>query len=87
MIITIKETKTTTREINIEFPFTTHDKEDNKYFFNYDMNKCIVINLNTNTIFSYRYSNEGLQFEQISKEKFYAAFDENLKELLQILNK
>jgi hypothetical protein len=87
MIITIRETQTIERELNIEFPFITYDKENFKYFFNYDINKCIEINLNTNTIFSSRYSNEGLQFEQISKEKFYAAFDENLKELLQILNK
>jgi hypothetical protein len=87
MIIKIKQTVRTEKEINIEFPFITFDKEDNKFFFNYELNKCIQVNKNTNTIFHSRFSNEGLEFQEIKKEIFYSAFDENLQELLRILNK
>lgn len=51
MIIKIKQTQTIEKELNIEFPFVTYDSIDNKYFFNYELNKCIQINMNTNTIF------------------------------------
>jgi hypothetical protein len=87
MIIKIKQTVQTEKEINIEFPFVTYDSIDNKYFFNYELNKCIQINMNTNTIFHSRFSNEGLEFQEIYKEIFYSAFDKNLQELLNILNK
>jgi hypothetical protein len=87
MIIKIKQTQTIEKEINIEFPFITYDNEDKKYFFNYEENKCIQINMNTNTIFHSRFSNEGLQFSEISKTMFYNAFDKNMQELLDILNK
>ena len=87
MIITIRETKTTTREINIEFPFITYDSEDQKYYFNYDLNKCIEINIHTQSIFHSRYSNSGFEYEQVSKEQFYKEFDMNMQQLLELLNK
>ena len=34
MIIKVKQTVQTEKEINIEFPFVTYDSTDNKYFFN-----------------------------------------------------
>lgn len=87
MIIKIKQTQTIEKELNIEFPFVTYDSIDNKYFFNYELNKCIQINMNTNTIFHSRFSNEGLEFQEIYKESFYKAFDENIQTLLNILEK
>jgi hypothetical protein len=87
MIIKIKQTVQTEKEINIEFPYVTFDNENKKYFFNYDLNKCIEFSLYTNSIFHSRYSNDGLEFPEIRKEDFFKAFDENLQELLIILNK
>jgi len=87
MIIKVRTTVQTEKEINIEFPFVTFDKEDQKYFFNYEENKCIQINIHTNTIFHSRFSNEGIEFTEIKKEEFFKAFDENLQTILNILNK
>jgi hypothetical protein len=87
MIIKIKQTVQTEKEININFPFITYDVLDNKYYYNYDYLHCIQVNKSTNTIFHSRFSNEGLEFTEIRKEDFFKAFDENLQELLTILNK
>ena len=86
MIIKVKETHTTEREIEINFPLFTYDETTNKYYYNYKEKKCIVINLNYNAIQNWEYLNEGLEYRQISKELFFAAFDENLKNILTILN-
>ena len=86
MIIKVKETTTTEREIEINFPLFTYDESTNKYYYNYAEKKCIVINLNYKAIQNWEYLNEGLEYRQISKELFFAAFDENLKEILTILN-
>jgi len=47
----------------------------------------MILNLNTGSILNLHYSNEGFEFEQIKKELFFVAFDENLQTLLNILNK
>lgn len=87
MIIKVRTTTTTEKEINIEFPFVTFDKVGNKYYYNSDENKCIILNLNTSSILNLHYSNEGFEFEQIKKELFFVAFDSNMQNLLNILNK
>jgi hypothetical protein len=87
MIIKVKQTVQIEKELNIEFPFITFDQEDKKYFFNYEINKCIQISLYTSSIFHSRYSNDGLEFQEIRKEEFFKAFDLNLQNLLEILNK
>jgi len=87
MILKVRTTQTTEKEINIEFPFVTFDKLENKYYYNSDENKCMILNLNTGSILNLHYSNEGFEFEQIKKELFFVAFDENLQTLLNILNK
>ena len=86
MIIKVKETTTTEREIEINFPLFTYDETTNKYYYNYAEKKCIVINLNYNAIQNWEYLNEGLEYRQISKKLFFAAFDVNLKKILTILN-
>ena len=68
MIIKVRTTQTTEKEINIEFPFVTFDKLENKYYYNSDENKCMILNLNTGSILNLHYSNEGFEFEQIKKE-------------------
>jgi hypothetical protein len=87
MIIKVRTTQTTEKEINIEFPFVTFDKLENKYYYNSDENKCMILNLNTGSILNLHYSNEGFEFEQIKKELFFVAFDSNMQNLLNILNK
>jgi hypothetical protein len=86
MIIKVKETHITEREIEISFPLFTYDETKNKYYYNYGEKKCIVINLDYKSIQNWLYLNEGLEYRQISKELFFAAFDENLKNILTILN-
>ena len=87
MIIKVRTTQTTEKEINIEFPFITFDNEEQKYFYNYEFNKCIQLSYQTGSILHTRYSNEGLNFPQINKEIFYRIFDNNLQILLNIINK
>ena len=87
MIIKIKQTVQTEKEINIEFPYCTYDKENNKFFYNYDLDKCITVSQDTKSILHTRYSNEGLDFYEIPKESFFVAFDENLQDLLEIFKK
>ena len=87
MIIKVKQTVQTEKEINIEFPYITLDRDQNRFFYNYDIDKCITVSQDTNSILHTRYSNEGLEYEQISEFRFFAAFDNNLKVLLSKLNK
>jgi hypothetical protein len=87
MIIKVRTTQTIEKEININFPFVTFDKLENKYYYNSDENKCMILNLNTGSILNLHYSNEGFEFEQIKKELFFVAFDSNMQTLLNILNK
>jgi hypothetical protein len=87
MIIKVKQTTTTEKEIEINFPYVTFDITEQKYFYNYEFNKCIQLSYQTGSIIHTRYSNEGLTFPQISKEIFYSSFDSNLQFLLNILNK
>lgn len=87
MIIKVKQTTTTEKEIEINFPYVTFDVSEQKYFFNYEFNKCITLSYQTSSILHSRYSNEGLNFPQITKELFYSSFDSNLQYLLNILNK
>lgn len=87
MIIKVRQTTLTEKEIEINFPYCTYDKQNNRFYYNYDLNKCITISQDTNSILHTRYSNEGLNFYEIPRESFFVAFDENLKDLLNILNK
>jgi hypothetical protein len=87
MIIKVKQTQTTEKEININFPYVTFDIEGQKYFYNYDLNKCIQLGYMTNSILHFSTFNEGLEFPEVSKETFYKVFDTNMQELLNILNK
>lgn len=73
--------------MNIEFPFFTFDDYSNRFYMNYDENKCICISRDTNAILHFRCTNDGLEFREIKKEEFFKAFDENLQTLLNILNK
>ena len=54
---------------------------------NYELNKCIQISKDTNSILHFSTFNEGLEFKEISKTSFYNSFDSNMQELLTILNK
>ena len=87
MIIKVRTTQTTEKEINIEFPFVTFDRTENKFYFNSDINKCMILNCQTGSILNLHFQNDGLEFQEISKETFYKAFDENIQTLLNILNK
>lgn len=87
MIIKVKETTTTEREIEINLPLYTYDKETNKYYYNYTENKCMILDINFKSINNWEFSNYGLQFEEIKKETFYLAFDSNIQNILEILNK
>ena len=87
MIITIKQTVQTEKEINVNFPYVTFDKTENKFYFNSDINKCMILNYQTGSILNLHFQNDGLEFPEISKETFYKAFDENIQTLLNILNK
>jgi len=87
MIIKVKTTVQTEKEININFPYVTFDNEGQKYFYNYDLNKCIQLSYQTGSILHFTTFNEGLEFPEVSKEIFFKIFDENLNTLLNILNK
>lgn len=87
MLITIKQTTTTEKEVNIDFPFFTYDDYSNRFYMNYEHLKCVQISRDTNSILHSKYSNDGLEFREIKKEEFFKAFDENLQTLLTILNK
>jgi hypothetical protein len=87
MIIKVKETHTTEREIEINFPLYTFNESTNKYYYNYEEKKCIVIDLKYNSIQNWGYFNEGLEFKEIKKETFFRAFDSNMNTILEILNK
>lgn len=87
MILKIKETVQTEREININFPYVTFDNEEQKYFYNYELNKCIQLSFYTGSILHFTTFNDGLEFPEINKEIFYRIFDNNLQILLNIINK
>ena len=87
MIIKIKQTTTTEREIEINLPLYTFDKLRNQYFYNYAEKKCMILDLNYNSIQNWKHTNDGLEFEEIKKETFYLAFDSNIQNILEILNK
>ena len=87
MIIKVKETVTTEREIEINFPLYTYDEKTNKFFYNYAEKKCITIDLKYNSIQNWSYFNEGLEFKEIKKDTFFRAFDSNMNTILEILNK
>ena len=87
MIIKIKQTTTTEREIEINFPLYTFDESTNKYYYNYAENKCMILDINYKSINIWEFSNYGLQFEEIKKETFFRAFDSNMNTILNILNK
>jgi hypothetical protein len=87
MIIKIKQTTTTEKEIEINFPYFTFDDSTNKFYMNYELNKCIQISKDTNSILHFSTFNDGLEFKEISKTSFYNSFDSNMQELLTILNK
>ena len=84
MIITIKQTVQTEKEINVNFPYVTFDKTENKFYFNSDINKCMILNYQTGSILNLHFQNDGLEFPEISKETFYKAFDENIQTLLEL---
>jgi|GWRWMinimDraft_9_1066018.scaffolds.fasta_scaffold00058_4 hypothetical protein len=87
MIIKVKQTVQTEKEININFPYVTFDRTENKFYFNSDINKCMILNYQTGSILNLHFQNDGLEFQEISKETFYKAFDENMQTLLNLLNK
>jgi hypothetical protein len=87
MIIKVKQTVQIEKEIEINFPFITYDKIENKYFFNSAENKVMILNLTTGSILNLHYSNDGLEYPEVKKEEFFKAFDLNLQNLLEILNK
>ena len=87
MIIKIKKTVQTEKEININFPYVTFDRTENKFYFNSDFKKCMILNYETGSILNLHFQNDGLEFPEITTETFYKAFDENLQNLLEILNK
>jgi len=87
MIIKIKQTTITEKEIEINLPLYTYDEKTNKYYYNYEEKKCIVIDLKYNSIQNWAYLNEGLEFTEIKKETFFRAFDSNMNTILEILNK
>ena len=47
----------------------------------------MILNFQTGSILNLHFQNDGLEFQEISKETFYKAFDENIQTLLNILNK
>jgi len=83
----IKIRETIEKEIEIEFPFITLDKEMQRYYFNYANDKCIYFSSSTNSIIHSSLSNEGLEFEPIRKEDFFKVFDESMQIILDLLNK
>lgn len=87
MILKIKQTTTTEKEIEINFPYVTYDSSCKRYYFNHAENKCIILNMETKSILNLSYNNDGLEFPEARKENFFNDFDLNLQELLTMINK
>jgi hypothetical protein len=81
---TIKVTVTTTREVEITFPYVTFYESLNTYYFNNAENSCIIINKRGVEIMN---CNFGLEYPEVKPTEAFKLMDQTILTITEALNK
>jgi hypothetical protein len=81
---TIKITVTTTREVEINFPYVTFLESINTFYYNNSEDSCIVINRRGVEIMQ---CNFGLEYPEVKKEEAFKQMDQTILTITEALNK
>ena len=81
---TIKVTVTTTREIEINFPYVTFYESLNTYYYNNKENSCIIINSRGVEIMT---CNFGFEYPEAKPTEAFKLMDQTILMITEALNK